>query len=351
MRVLCYGAGAVGSFVAGRLARDRAADVTVLARIPHVAAIRTWGLILEAPGGRAICKTVDAITSLDDLAGPPDLVILTVKSYQTADALADLGDLVRRGIVLVLQNGVGNEEAAIAAAGPDRVIAGALTLSVSLARPGVVRQHTTAGGVALAPTGAVPGMEETAAMFRRAGLPVALRRDYRAMKWSKVLLNLVGNASSAILDLPPAEVARDPRLFRVERDAFNEAVRVMRGLGLRTVALPGYPVPLLARIMAAPPRVARALVAGRIGGGRGEKPPSLWEDLERGRTRSEVEVLNGAVAREGARLGIPTPVNWLLTDLLVSIAAGRRRRDEFRRNPALLLRYLQYPSTQIQPPA
>lgn len=340
MHVLCYGAGAIGSLVGGRLSHSRAADVTVLARVPHVAAIRTWGLVLETPEERLVCKGVDSITSLDDLASAPDLVILTVKSYQTEDALADLGGLLRRGIpVLSLQNGVGNEET-LAAAGAGRVVAGAITISVSLVRAGVVRQHTPGGGIALAPVGAAFPVGELAALFRRAGFRADLRRDYRAVKWSKLLLNIVANASSAILDLPPGAIVRDPRLFRLEREAFREAVRVMRGLGLRPVALPGYPVPLLARVMAAPPWAGRALLGRRIGGGRGAKMPSLWEDLERGRDRSEVEVLNGAVAREGARLGIPTPVNAMLTDLLRALAAGVRSRDEFRRTPEALLTLL-----------
>jgi 2-dehydropantoate 2-reductase len=341
MHVLCYGAGAVGSLVGGRLAHSRAADVTVLARVPHVAAIRTWGLVLETPEERLVCKDVDSVTSLDDLASAPDLVVLTVKSYQTPEALAGLSPLLQRGIpVLSLQNGVGNEEALAAAAGPGRVIAGAVTISVSLVRAGVVRQHTPGGGIALAPAGPAPSrpaLAEVAAAFRRAGFRIDLKRDYRAMKWSKLLLNLVANASSAILDLPPAAIVRDPRLFRLEREAFREAVRVMRALGLRPAALPGYPVPLFARVMAAPPWAGRALLGRRIGGGRGAKMPSLWEDLERGRDRSEVEVLNGAVAREGARLGIPTPVNAMLADLLLAVAAGARSRDEFRRNPEALL--------------
>ncbi len=336
MHVLCYGAGAVGSLVGGRLSLSGAATVTLLARRNHVAAIRTRGLIVEGPEGRPVCKAVDSVTSLDDLAGPPDLVILTVKAYQTAEALADLADLMRRGIpILSLQNGVGNEEM-LAAAGA-RVIAGAITISVSLPRPGVVRQNTPGGGIALAQVGTGTDLRAPAAMFRQGGFRTEARPDYRAVKWSKLLLNIIGNASSAILDLPPAAVVHDPRLFGLEREAFLEAARVIRGLGLRPVSLPGYPVPLLARVMALPEWLGRWVLGRRIGRGRGEKMPSLWEDLERRRARSEVEVLNGAVAREGARLGIPTPTNTLLTRVLLALASGARSRAEFRRNPHALI--------------
>ncbi len=362
MHVLCYGAGAVGSLIGGRLAESGAASVTLLARRSHVAAIRTWGLTIEGPFGRTVCKGADAITSLDDLASPPDLVILTVKAYQTPDALSDLHDTLRRGTpILTLQNGVGNEELIASAAPEARVIGGAFTISVSVVRPGVVRQQTAGGGIAVAAcaygvsqdvragstavsgipnasgTSGAPGVADLVTIFRQAGFRAEAYQDYRAVKWSKLLLNIIANAAPAILDLPPAAIVRDPRLFHLESEAFREAARVVRALGLRATALPGYPIPLLERVMAAPEWVSRPVLGRHIGRGRGEKMPSLWEDLEKGRPRSEVEVLNGAVAREGARLGVPTPVNTLFTEVLLSLASGARDRQVFRQNPEALL--------------
>lgn len=337
MHVLCYGAGAIGSLVGGRLALS-GVDVTLLARVPHVASIRTWGLILETPGGRVTCKNVDSIASLEDLTRPPDLVILTAKAYQTQEALDALRGVLRDGVpIFTLQNGVGNEEAIAAVAGADRVYAGAITISASVPRPGVIRQNTTSGGIALAPVGAGQDLALLASLLGQAGFRSETYRDYRAMKWSKLLLNMVTNASVAILDLSPEEVVRDPRLFHIEREAFLEAGRVIRAMGLHAVALPGYPVPLLRALMSAPEWVARAVLVRRISRGRGEKMPSLWEDLAKGRPQSEVEVLNGAVVREGHRLDIPTPMNAMLTEVLLSLASGRRVRSTFYRKPDALL--------------
>jgi len=340
MQVLCYGAGAVGSLIGGRLALGAETEVTLLARRAHVAAIRTRGLEIEAPHGTAVCKRVDSITTLDDLRSAPDVVVLAVKAYQTAAALAELAAVLRGGVrVLTLQNGVGNEEQIAEAAGTKRTVSGAVTLSVSLPRAGVVRQNTAGGGIALAPLEAAQPVGDLVDAFRRAGFPVAAYTDYRAMKWSKLLLNILANATAAVLDMTPAEIVREPRVFAIEREAFLEAVHVIRALGLRPVPLPGYPVPQLARVMAGPTALARLIVGRRLGRGRGEKMPSLWEDLERGRDRSEVEVLNGAVAREGARLGVPTPVNARLTEVLCALASGLRGRGEFRRKPEALLAY------------
>jgi 2-dehydropantoate 2-reductase len=337
MHVLCYGAGAIGSLIGGRLALS-GTGVTLLARRQHVASIRTWGLILETPGGRVSCKAVDSITSLDDLERPPDLVILTVKAYQTREALDAVRELLAGGgPVLSMQNGVGNEEAVAAIAGADRTYAGSVTISATVPRPGVVRQNTAGGGIALAPVGSSRDLERLAALFRQAEFRTATHGEYRAMKWSKLLLNIIANASSAILNLSPQEIVDDPRLFRIEQEAFREAAKVMRGLSLRPVPLPGYPVPLLHLVMSGPEWVARSLLTRSIGRGRGAKMPSLWEDLEKGRPESEVEVLNGAVVREGERLGISTPMNAMLTDVVLALASGRQARSAFYRKPSALL--------------
>jgi 2-dehydropantoate 2-reductase len=342
--VLVYGAGAVGSLVAAALAESRPPDgdppaVTVLGRRAHVASIRTWGLIVDAPRGRTVSKRVDSITSLDDLAARPDVVILAVKAYQVPEALALLSGVVARpeAVVVALQNGIGAEEAVAGVVGADRTVAGVLTISVAVERPGVVRRHTAGGGVALAPVGAAAPAARVAALFRSSALPVRLYADAARLKWSKLLLNILVNATSAILDLTPAAIARDPRLFALERTGFREAVAVIRAQGLRPVELPGFPTPALVALMAAPPWAGRAVLRRALGRGRGEKMPSLWHDLERGRPRSEVAVLNGAVARVGERLSIPVPVNRTLTDVLLALVEGRADRASYRQNPDALL--------------
>jgi 2-dehydropantoate 2-reductase len=344
VQVLVYGAGAVGSLLAAALAgaEGTAAErpaVTVLGRRPHVASIRTWGLIVESPAGRTVSKGADSITALDDLAAPPDVVILTVKAYHVPESLALLaGVLARPGvIVVVLQNGIGSEETVAGLIGGDRTVSGTVTISVELERPGAVRRHTAGGGVALAPVGAAAPVAHVAALFRQSPLPVRVYPDAAQMKWSKLLLNLLANATSAILDLPPRAIANDARLFALERAAFCEAVEVMRRLGLRPVALPGYPVPLLVRVMAAPPWAGQTVLRRALGRGRGDKMPSLWHDLERGRSQNEVAVLNGAVARKGEQLGISVPVNRTLTSVLLDLVEGRADRDVYRHRPDALL--------------
>jgi 2-dehydropantoate 2-reductase len=337
MHVLCFGAGAIGSLVGAWLSESGVA-VTLLARRDHVAAIRTRGLIVETPQRRISCKRVDTITMLDDLAGPPDIILLTVKAYHTADALEALRPVVQGSAVIAsLQNGVGNEELIAAACGAERTVAGTVTINASRPRPGVVRQHSRGGGIGLAAVDPQQDSSGLVELFRRAGIPSVAYRDFRAMKWSKLLLNVFTNATSAILDCSPLAVIEDRRVFEVERAAFREALRVMAALGLNPVALPGYRVPLLSTVVAAPPWLVRPLLRRYIWRGRGTNRPSLGQDLERGRAQSEVEVLNGAVAREGSKLGVPTPVNAALTAVLQGLAGGRLDREGFRHHPDALL--------------
>lgn len=123
-------------------------------------------------------------------------------------------------------------------------------------------------------------------------------------------------------------------LFALERQALKEAMTVMHALSLEPVNLPGYPVPLFARALTRWPQFLMHFIFRRmVGGSRGGKPPSLHLDLLRGRTRSEVEYLNGAVVREANRLNIPVPVNRVLHELLMGIARGEIPWETYRRRP------------------
>jgi 2-dehydropantoate 2-reductase len=118
----------------------------------------------------------------------------------------------------------------------------------------------------------------------------------------------------------------------------REGVAAMRGLGLKPVALPGYPVPLLAwGIRWAPSFLLGPIMRKMVAGGRGNKPPSLLLELRRGRQRSEVADLNGAVVRTGEQIGLPTPVNRTLTETLTRLVSGRIAWDSIRHQPDVLL--------------
>jgi 2-dehydropantoate 2-reductase len=160
------------------------------------------------------------------------------------------------------------------------------------------------------------------------------------MKWSKLLTNLLANATSAILDMTPAQVFAHPGLYRLEIEGLHEALRVMAAQSLRVVDLPGTPVRLLALGARLPYFISKPLMQRSVGSGRGGKMPSFHIDLHSGRGKSEVDYLNGAVVRFGERLGTPTPVNKLLCETLLGLTEGEITIETYRHRPERLLEEL-----------
>lgn len=332
------GAGAIGGFVGGALAAS-GHDVTLVGRPTLMQKIAQTGLTLRRPN--LPTQTVFPATTT---AVPPgvdyDFVLLTVKAPDTAQAIKDLSGLAPKTCIVSLQNGIGNEEQLAAAFGPERVIAGTITIPIQVPEPGVIEVSKPKGGLGLAALHPNQPVQALANALTEAGLPTPVYDDYRAMKWSKLLLNIVTNASSAILDLPPAAILAQQELFNLEIRALQEGAAVMRALGIRAVKLPGYPVDWLGRLLSArwlPMALSRALLRPSMASGRGTKMPSLHIDLSTGRPSSEIGVLNGAIVEAGRKTGVATPVNRVLTEILSGLVSGQLNWADYRSQPAKLI--------------
>ncbi len=266
-----------------------------------------------------------------------DLAIVAVKAYDTDGAIATLRAALRepaKTTIVTPQNGIGNEEKLAAAFGADAVVACALTVPVGVDPRGHA-SATNRGGIAFAPVG------DTAhnwllATFSAAGLTVQACPDYRAMKWSKLALNIVANASCAILNVLPERLVHFGDVFALEIRAIREVAAVMKALHLAPVDLPRYPVKALLGITALPTPVAKAVLANRIASARGRKPPSLLQDLRAGKNVTEVEVLNGAVAAAAAQAGVAAPVNAVFARVLSDIAHMPALWAKYRERPEAL---------------
>ena len=331
------GAGAVGCFLGVRLALA-GHEAVLVGRPPLVSALQgAGGLTLLGPyGERSFAAGVAAATSIAgalDHHGQPDLVIVAVKAYDTGEAA---GQLRAAGIVsplLTLQNGIGNEEVLAQALGAGSVIAGAIETPVSVPAPGTVQVHRARYQVGLAPAGSRAPVAVAARALSESGLLVTCFGDHRSLKWTKLLMNLPANALCAILRWSPAQVMGDRDSARLEARAWQEALAVMARAPIRPVALAGYPFPFLVPLARRLPPAGLAVgLRGFVSGGRGSKMPSLQMALEAGR-RSEVNWLNGAVARCGAELGVPTPVNGTYARLLMDLTEGRAGRAEYEGRP------------------
>lgn len=345
LRVVVVGAGAVGSFLGGTLAAA-GADVTLLGRRQAAGptgrtaaatdALVRDALVLDEPAGErhvSVGRTTDprAIRT-------PDLAILAVKTFDLGAALETTAAWPGTAI-LTAQNGVGAEAIADAwTPFPTPLLAASLTTAVELVDGRVVRRRTGGIGVAVArddESGSGSALvDRLVAAWTAGGLPARRYPDADAMKWSKLLANLVGNASSAILDLAPGEIYADPRTYGVERRQLREALAVMRATGHRPVAIPGADVSMLLRGIALPAAIGRPLVARGIAGARGGKSPSLRLHVrEGGEGPTESRWLNGAVVAAGALAGVPTPVNAALAGLVEEVAADPERAAFFAGRP------------------
>lgn len=333
MRYLIFGMGAIGTYIGGSLTLS--GESVIYLERPEVAGRLSQQLLsIEIEGIEYTFTPEQVSDSLEHVFNqyPIDVVIVAVKSFDTPTVAGHLKPYREQiSAVLSLQNGVENEVVLAEFLGNKRVIAGTLTSAVAKKEIGkVVLEKKRGVGIA----SGHPLSEKIIDSFNRAGLNARLYPHAGEMKWSKLLTNLLANATSAILDLPPAEIFSHPLLFKIETEQVREAVRVMKKLGYRVVDLPGTPVRLLSFLFhSVPAGIARRIAGKTLAAGRGGKMPSFHVDLYRGYRPLEVDFLNGAVVRFGEQVGVATPVNQFLNQTLLSIAESPIELNIYRKNP------------------
>lgn len=348
LRILVMGAGAIGCFLGGSLA-GRGHQVTLVGRPPLMERIAAAGLIIQWPDQPAQTVFPRTATGVEAAGAGYDFILLTVKSPDTgraAQQLAAGGGMSDQSRLVSFQNGIGNEEQLAEIFSSQVIMAGAITIPIQTPEPGVIRVSKAKGGIGLAPLTESQPLQQLAEALRQAGLVSQTYADYRAMKWSKLMLNIVTNAASAILNLPPAQIIARPELFDLEIAALRECEQVMQAQQIRPVRLPGYPVDWLARLVAAqwlPGPLKRAILRPFMVSGRGTKMPSLQIDLAAGRPSSEIDALNGAIVRAGQKFGIATPTNQALTKILSGLVAGELNWAEYQNQPLKLIEAVNTP--------
>lgn len=341
--ILCFGAGAIGTYIGGSLALA-GHDVTFVEQPAVAELLRKRGLKLDLMAdkrrgerSRFDVRNINIFDSLESALGKKkfDVAIFALKSFDTVTALKMLEPF--RDVlppVLCLQNGVDNEPAIAAVLGADKIIYGTVTSAIGRGGPGeIVLEKLRGVGVA---DGHLLSARVTDALDR-AFLNCKLFPNAADMKWSKMLTNLLANPTSAILNMTAAEIYNHPGLYRLEIEQLRECLAVMHAQGIHAVDLPGTPVRLLALATRMPLWLSKPFLSRAAGAGRGAKMPSFHIDLYAGRTRSEVTYLHGAVVRAGERLGVPTPVNKLLTEILLDLTEKRLPLDAFAGQPEKLL--------------
>jgi 2-dehydropantoate 2-reductase len=322
MRIAVVGAGALGSLFGALLALKAAENgdeiwlVGSTSTRPHLDAIVTGqGLHLElAPGVSDPSNTLGSgqpfllkniyVTTNPGEAFPADLALVLVKSYRSVEAAQQAKKLIARdGLVLSLQNGLGNLEILAETVGAEHAAQGITSLGATLPSPGTVRWM----GVGPVSLGVTPELNEKKQQLLQAfaerlsalNLEVIFSNNIAGLVWGKLIINCGINAAGALLNVSNGEMAVRPAARAILEAAATEAASVAQALNIQ---LP-YPYEAAAE--------QARLVALRTA----PNLNSMLIDLRRG-GNTEIEAINGAVVRAAATVGLPVPVNWTLTQLI-----------------------------------
>jgi len=285
-RIAVLGAGAVGCYFGGLLARA-GAPVTLIGRANHVQALAEKGLFLESTNFRGYIP----VSASTDVAAvrDADIVLFCVKTLDTEDAARLLRPHLAGGAVVVsLQNGVDNVERIRSASGIEALPA-VVYVAAEMSGPGRLK-HNGRGDL-------VVRADNVAAVFRRAGIPCVISTNIEGELWMKLIMNCAYNAISALARSTYQRIVEDPGARHVMIQAVKETVAVASAAGVQLPQVDAVEAAL---------QLARAM-AGAIS--------STAQDLARGK-RTEIDSLNGYVVRRGEELGVPTPVNHTLHALV-----------------------------------
>jgi 2-dehydropantoate 2-reductase len=292
----------MGSLVGGLLSQQH--GVTLVGRKAHMEAVRAHGLAVTG-ATRIVARPGVALSAGE--AATPDLLLLTVKAYDTARALKDAAPLLGpHTAVLSLQNGVGNLEQLEAAVGPARALAGATSHGVTFLEPG--RIHHAGVGTTVVGPASPAGMglaQQLAQALTACGLKAEASGDIRAELWAKVIVNAGINPLTAITGLRNGALLEVPALKELMESVVREAAGVAEAAG---IALPpGDPVERARR-------VAQLTAPNKS---------SMLQDIERGR-QTEVDAICGAIVGRARGLGLRAPLNAALLALVKGIEATTR---------------------------
>jgi 2-dehydropantoate 2-reductase len=297
-RIAVVGAGAVGCYFGGMLARA-GAPVTLIGRAPHVDAINRDGLFIDSIHFKEHVS-VSASTELAAV-GDAQLVLFSVKTVDTESTAKLLAPYLATDTnVVSLQNGVDNAERMDFAAGI-QAISAVVYIAAEMSGLGQVK-HSGRGdlviGNPLSNQGASESeLAEIAEIFTRAGVPCRISQNITLELWTKLIMNCAYNALSALSRARYGRLVDDAGSVGVMRQAVSEGVAVGNASGVR---------------LSEDKLMAAVLELGRV---VPEALSSTAQDIARGKP-TEIDSLNGFVVRRGEELGVPTPVNQTLYSLV-----------------------------------
>jgi len=297
--ILIVGTGALACLFAARLAA-KGVQVTMLGTWREgLAALRMYGVTIVQEDGKQTSYPVQVVDRTDPCIGSKYALVL-VKSWQTQRAARQMADcLESAGVALTLQNGLGNYETLSEVLGTERVALGVTTTGATLLSSGRVRP----GGEGTISLGPHPRLAPLVELLLLAGFNLETHQDLQALIWGKLVVNAAINPLTALLQMPNGEIISRPSARDLSADLAREVAAVAAAQGIQLTHLE-------------PIAVAEG-VAVRTASNHS----SMYQDILRG-APTEIDAICGAVVRIGAKVGVPTPVNYAMWKLIQAVVEG-----------------------------
>jgi 2-dehydropantoate 2-reductase len=302
--IAILGAGAIGSIL-GALLNRQGQEVTLISRPEHVRLIQTQGLQVEGAFGDFTIQ-VPAAEALDF---QPEVAFLTMKTQDVVSAMQANREFLEHALVVTFQNGLRSDDLVAELLPAAQIVSCVVIMSASYLTPGMVSVFYPGALVVGRPAAAVDRTVEDVAAILRQAVPTKVSSNIIGAHWLKLLINL-NNALPALTDLSLAQVYADPYLRWLVVGLMREGLRTAQMAGVRLESLPETPAMLIRLLGLLPAGLASRMLAlsvrrvERLGPFYG----STHQSLQRGRS-TEIDYLNGEVARLGAQLGVATPLN------------------------------------------
>jgi 2-dehydropantoate 2-reductase len=313
-RIAIIGAGAIGSALGALLSRAGQA-VTMIARSAHVDAVRRDGLHVDGTLGSFIARVAMAET----LDFRPDFAFLTVKTQDVLVALQANRAWLTGVPLVTFQNGVRSDEMVASILPQHQIISAVVNIHANYLRPGTVTVIYPGPLVVGRPFGTHDAQVDAVAAILRSAVPTAVSHNIQGAHWLKLIGNL-NNAFPALTNRTFQQIYADHCLRRLAVQVMREGVQVAKQAGIRLESLPDAPAALIQLLQWLPPQLAGAIIASKARHMETAWPllGSTLQSLRRNRP-TEIDYLNGEVVRLGQQLGVPTPLNAIVVELVHQI--------------------------------
>jgi len=298
MRILVVGAGAIGSLFGAYLSRTN--DVVLLGRSYHMSAIEQQGLRIS--GKTTMHCRLPAVDAVQKISEPPDIILLTVKSYDTENAMKQIHHLVHdETMVISLQNGLGNIETMERIIQKQQILAGVTTHGVIFSKPGEIihsgQGHTLLGELTCARS---PRLQKIVQLFNEAGIETDASDNIIRELWVKAIINSSINPITAFFQCKNGYLLQNAVLENIVEQVREESTCIALKAGM----------PLKSN------EVIRRMK--EVIHETAENYSSMAQSVQQGK-RTEIDSINGYLMTIGKRHGIKTPLNSMLVDLIYSI--------------------------------